>query len=255
MSTAPRTFDPFPARRGERVSPVDPQFRWARPFESGRGRATVTILLLACAVAVEIVNAVLNYQQWRRGGTGARRTASFAFPELLGEVLLVGSIIAFAIWTHRVYRNLPALGTRELHYTPGWAVAWLFIPLANLVIPYFVFREIWRASLPARTGETAVGKKAQTPLLLIGWWTLNILPVVAIVVGTVVVLYSDFGASGADLWQSIDKLDSQLDRVNALVVPPLAAAAAVLAIFVIGQIDNNQSAKHEQLLVQARPSS
>jgi hypothetical protein len=91
--------------------------------------------------------------------------------------------------------------------------------------------------------------------LLIGWWTLNILPVVAIVVGTVVVLYSDFGASGADLWQSIDKLDSQLDRVNALVVPPLAAAAAVLAIFVIGQIDNNQSAKHEQLLVQARPSS
>ena len=47
-------------------------------------------------------------------------------------------------------------GAGGLRYTPGWAVGWLFVPFANLVVPYFVFTEIWRNSIPA----TADGTKA-----------------------------------------------------------------------------------------------
>ena len=49
-------------------------------------------------------------------------------------VLLV-AFIAFLMWVHRTYRNLPALGAKVLDTTPGWAVGWYFIPIAFLFKP------------------------------------------------------------------------------------------------------------------------
>ena len=39
-----------------------------------------------------------------------------------------------------------ALGANNLKYTPKWAVGCFFVPFLNLVMPYQVVREIWKAS-------------------------------------------------------------------------------------------------------------
>ena len=59
---------------------------------------------------------------------------------------LVVAPVVTAIWMHRAYRNLPALGVGGLTWSPGWAAGAWFVPGANLFVPYLVAREIWRGS-------------------------------------------------------------------------------------------------------------
>ena len=51
--------------------------------------------------------------------------------------------------------------------SPGWAVAWFFIPLANLVMPLMMMRELWRASVNPRDWQAE-----DAPMLIILWWVL-----------------------------------------------------------------------------------
>src|SRR5829696_9110674 len=62
---------------------------------------------------------------------------------LLGQSLLalanvaafLGAVVFFLIWLFRVHKNLDALAASNREFTPGWAVAWWFIPFAKLVKP------------------------------------------------------------------------------------------------------------------------
>lgn len=56
--------------------------------------------------------------------------------------LVVGTVLT-ALWASRAYRNLPALGASPLDWSPGWAAASWFIPVANLAVPYLVVRDAW----------------------------------------------------------------------------------------------------------------
>lgn len=49
-------------------------------------------------------------------------------------------------WVYHSNKNLRALSGESLEYTPGWAVGWFFIPIANLFKPYRVMKEIWDVS-------------------------------------------------------------------------------------------------------------
>src|ERR1700754_3506800 len=59
--------------------------------------------------------------------------------------LLVTTIIVFAVWIHRANRNARALGAVGMRFSPGWAVGWFFVPIANLWKPYQAMKEIWQA--------------------------------------------------------------------------------------------------------------
>lgn len=51
--------------------------------------------------------------------------------------------VTLAAWAWRCSRNLPALGITNGRWTPVWAaMAWL-IPIANLILPILVLRELW----------------------------------------------------------------------------------------------------------------
>lgn len=86
---------------------------------------------------------------------------------LLGLVVYITTAIAFCMWTHRANRNARALGAAQMKFTPGWAVGWYFIPIANLWKPRQVMREIWHAS---ENPSAALDDK--TPTLVSNWWTL-----------------------------------------------------------------------------------
>lgn len=82
----------------------------------------------------------------------------------------IASAVVFLMWIYRAYKNLAALGATGLRFTPGWAVGWFFIPIANLVRPYQVTSEIWKASEPKvdTTDSTSWKNLATSPI--VGWW-------------------------------------------------------------------------------------
>jgi hypothetical protein len=78
--------------------------------------------------------------------------AQDARQRLLGALELtfgIAASVAFLAWVYRANRNARALGAEGMAYSPGWSVGWFFVPVANLFVPYWVLRELWRASTPA----------------------------------------------------------------------------------------------------------
>ncbi len=139
-------------------------------LESPRLRAELAIASLLILVAVnllDIVNSSLDLAVFGGHlGPGIRGT-HFLWSE--GRNTLIGvswlliafpaSVITISVWVYRAYRNLAALG-EPARMSPAMAVAWFFIPVANLWKPYQVMAEIWRKSLQRPAGA-----------LFYVWWT------------------------------------------------------------------------------------
>jgi len=86
---------------------------------------------------------------------------------IFGSCLLlvfIATVVVFCVWTYRVNANLHALGASNLRFTPGWAVGWYFVPVANLWKPYQVMSEIWRAS------KSPSGWQYEVSSSIVGWW-------------------------------------------------------------------------------------
>ncbi len=69
-------------------------------------------------------------------------------------------------WIHRMCNNA-TVNAKAMQFTPGWAVGWYFIPIANIWKPFQAMKEIW--------GESArqAGPQGREPGGLLGaWWTL-----------------------------------------------------------------------------------
>lgn len=78
--------------------------------------------------------------------------------------------ITFCIWIYLAHRNLRAFGVRYLRFTPGWAVGWFFIPVANLFRPVQVMAELWRASGPDTSLTGRRPHSASGTAVLAPWW-------------------------------------------------------------------------------------
>jgi hypothetical protein len=65
---------------------------------------------------------------------------------LLNWFLQFASPIPIAMWIYRAHANLAVMKCRDLKYSPGWAVGWYFIPIANLIEPFRAMRELWHRS-------------------------------------------------------------------------------------------------------------
>ena len=60
-------------------------------------------------------------------------------------------------------KNLHVIDAQRLTISPGWAVAWNFVPIMFLWMPVRAVNQIWRGSMSPIDGV------AQTPNV-IGWW-------------------------------------------------------------------------------------
>lgn len=74
-------------------------------------------------------------------------------------------------WIHRANHNARQLGATGMHFTPGWAIGWYFVPIAWFWKPYQAMTEIWRAS---RNPSDWRGEPVSP--LLHWWWILWIVP-------------------------------------------------------------------------------
>jgi hypothetical protein len=197
---------------------------WAEPFASGGRRAGFAQISLGVIVAIFALEAWLDLLTMVIAATAGPLLTDdqFTFIDQLQIALtvawlvaLVIAAIAFCVWIHRAYRNLPAIGAHDLKFTPAQAVGWWFVPFANYWQPYRVVREIWQRSGPAGTRTW----------LVVVWWTLWIV--------------SNFGAGVAGRIP----LDGLAFVVRDLARAILGAAAAVCAILIVRRIQAWQQQK------------
>jgi len=257
-------FNPFQSPKlAPPAAPTAAPMNWIMPFESGHARAKWAMTLLAIMALLSVAAVAVGY-------TGHQRALEQGSPVTIHEpegiagaavgglqfVVWVGTVIAFCLWTHRVSRNLPALGGRGLKYTPGWAVGWYFIPVANFVVPIFVMREIWRESDPAQRHLDSQGGKSASPLVAWWWGTYAIrwiLSLAAMVVGGIIggmvaaKAVSNPRARPEELTASMGNMFHWVDWL-AIANNGLAFVAAILAILVVRCIDKNQQAKYDLIL-------
>jgi hypothetical protein len=100
------------------------------------------------------------------GTTPLTTTVGVLVSVATGLYLVTG--VYWLLWTYRVYDNLRVVGSRETTMTPGWAVGWWFIPIANLWMPYRVMREINARSEISNEYELLNG----SPIGIVEWWAL-----------------------------------------------------------------------------------
>jgi len=83
---------------------------------------------------------------------------------LANWLLLIATYVVFGMWIYRAAANVVAAMVPGFDYTPGWAVGWYFVPLANLFKPFGAMRQIWNAS---HSGGSDLDRGEP---LLVYWW-------------------------------------------------------------------------------------
>lgn len=81
---------------------------------------------------------------------------------------LLSAVVCFAVWVAGANRTARSHAPDAVRDTPGWAVGWYFVPLANLYRPFQGMREIWLAT---RTHLDA-DRDGRTPRVFTLWWVL-----------------------------------------------------------------------------------
>jgi hypothetical protein len=134
----------------------------------------ISIVFSAVTVLVDIYN-YYSYSQLPANADLTETVLSFEL--LTGLIYLVQSVlfivlaIIFLRWIYRTNKNLHVLSSWRMRFTPGWAVGWYFIPIANLFKPYQTMKEIWQVS----HSDDDPGHH----LLVILWWFVWIISIVA----------------------------------------------------------------------------
>lgn len=225
-----------------------------KPYESAHLRALLVITFLALSAAVNSLSIIVNVLMAGTLEDAGDPNAVYEFGESLTEVLYVLvallhivvfliTVVLFLMWLHRAYRNLPALGAQPLETTPGWAVAYFFIPFANLIKPFHVVREIWNKSDPQAEMHEGYGDYSLGTPALVGWWWA--FWIIANVAGRIA-----------------DRVAGDSETIGALLTAArlgifadaLLVVAAVLALMVVKKIDERQEARAKLMSMRMPPS-
>lgn len=160
---------------------VDSKYMLRPEYRSANVRANWTLVLLGVFGVISLVsisftvNDVDLLMRIDRGAFVSEETVLAsderrAQVDVLRLAAFVATVIAFCMWIHRASRNLSALGAEGQRFSPGWSVGWWFVPLAMLIVPYRVVKEIWLGSYP-QSGDRGAGAWRDAPVSpLLGWW-------------------------------------------------------------------------------------
>ncbi len=146
---------------------------------SGMTKAVQIFLILGIILsAINILSSISQYSllgKMERGDFGSEQEmmnaaeandTREAFLGLAGTGVRIVTMIIAAFWINRASHNARSMGAAGMTFTPGWAVGWYFIPIANLWKPYGAMKEIWQCS------QAPLDWQSQPiSALLPIWWT------------------------------------------------------------------------------------
>ncbi|MGE5416768.1 MAG: DUF4328 domain-containing protein [Acidobacteriota bacterium] len=85
----------------------------------------------------------------------------------LATIVRVLTGAAFLLWIYYSYKRIRKFGRTDTRFSSRSAVAWFFIPIANLYYPYLVVNELYEASNPVTPWQ------ATAPDIVVNsWWPL-----------------------------------------------------------------------------------
>ena len=235
-----------PSQHSPAVSTTSDRLIALPPFESATSRVKWVNLFLIICILFDLVAIVSTYSQIELlSGVKQGHSITIEAAEandsrqqsigILQILVFIITSIFFLVWIHRAHHNLPALGATGLKYSPGWAVGGFFVPFLNLVRPFQVMTEIWKASDPAISVGSSWQDGPSSPI--IGqWWGAHL-------------------ASGAIGWFSFRSaseagtIDSLLNTSWILLIADIATiVAALLAMRMIKAINARQELKYRSLI-------
>lgn len=201
-------------------------------YRSVEGLKVALIVLLTLDMVLNVLSAGSSWMQLQllqrpfteeEGNLNDLREGAVGLAQL--SVFIV-TVIVFGVWIVRSHKNVRAFGDYP-EISPGWALGWFCIPIANFWKPYQAMKQLWQSSLPDRS---------HAPLLPI-WWTFWLL---SILVGRV-----NFKESMKA--ETVEELISvsQIQLVNCAVDLPLTA----LALGIVISISRAQTGTGRELMV------
>jgi len=143
-------------------------------YRSAQTRARVTCILLGLVALItliwviqegsglRIVDDARNKILYPYEANNYARSTAFVVYLYLGAVSVTA--IAFLAWLSRSVENVPALGGGKPLVTPRWSIGWWFVPVANLLKPYQIARD-----LHDRMG---LGESSGGGWIIVSWWVL-----------------------------------------------------------------------------------
>ena len=153
----PNELGPAPDYDPNRTGWVPPQAmppRKPSPYRSARTRARLLVGLVGANVVLAIIGAAISawgkivIGDFQAGAAGIpdldRWDAAFGLESTVGLVAFVAAGFAWLGWSSRTVDNEDGLGIGPSKVTPALAIAWWFLPIANLVMPYLVHKEIYQ---------------------------------------------------------------------------------------------------------------
>jgi len=164
---------------------AEPSADWWRPT---RTLATWLTWLLAAQAVGQLLGPLLwdnaaRYVKWHRALDalldGRDHTANRIFRDASKgtnpawgttmNAINIAALVLLIIWTWRSAHNAQALGRTGARLAPGWAIAGWFIPLANFVLLYLIFSDLWRSSDPT-SGRGTSWRSLSGATLVRLWW-------------------------------------------------------------------------------------
>jgi hypothetical protein len=200
----------------------------------GLARAAQILVGLAGLVAIATVpvgrTIVDDAEAYLAGGVDdtefIESIAPYVLLSVVQGVAVLASAVIVIIWMYRI-----AVNHRTLHrggtWGPGWAIGGWFLPPLLYIIPFLMFRELWKASDP----DVPIGgdwKPVRVSPLVAAWFVAySILPLVSLAFQSGDVI-GGLGGSERDLAEQI--VDGQtIDLVNAVVTALGAATFIAMA--------------------------
>lgn len=130
-------------------------------YKPAKGRATIVTILLAVFIATRLLGV------WSSAAYGS--AAAYAEDDLeltgpqtlkviadLGVFFLLAAYIASLSWMYRISANAHSF-KKSMQHSKAAALFWYVVPFASLVMPFFVFREIWEVSTNKRRKNGLIG--------------------------------------------------------------------------------------------------
>jgi len=159
---------------------------------------------------------------------------------LLSLVVLIATAVLTIIWMYRIARNLQAMN-RVGTWKPGWAIGgWFVPPLVLYVVPFLMFRDLWKGSDPDTTNDWRSNRTS--PIITI-WWILFGLAPIIFITATV----STFSLESSTRKQANDLVD----RFGVTIASNLAQIGAALCFLVIVR---QLSARHQRVTYESPAS-
>jgi len=143
----------------------------------------------------------------------------------LAGAVAIAALVLHILWAWRSAHNARALGRTGARLAPGWAIGAWFIPIANFVLVYILFSDLWRSSDP--DSERGDGWRRLPGSPLVRLWIVGY-------AGGVVLLFASIGLAITGV------TGVSTTRTLLVIGGVVGAAGTVLSILVVRDINARQ---------------